>query len=485
MFSKYTGFSKFTANLIACCLAATCLLSSHIRAAEFMAGADISSLPVHEASGATYRSNGVAGDAIEILRDRGTNWFRLRLFVDPQFENNYNGGYDPFVAQDLDYTIALAQRIKEAGGKILLDFHYSDTWADPGHQWKPEAWKSLSMTDLKKQVYDYTRESIEAFKTAGVLPQMVQIGNEISKGMLWNGEYVDVQDQNESTIGGSNTGYPWTGPSNNTGLNRLADLLSEGIKGARDGAGPGEEPLIMIHHDKGSQWSVTEYYFDQLLPRLQANGTDIDVIGYSYYPQFHSGGIAGVQQNLNNTAAQYGKPVVIAETGFPFRNPQSDEQNLGFPVTQAGQQEFLQAIVDAVENVPNDMGLGAFWWYAEARPTTGLNVWENGRYGQFDQNGNVLPSTSVFNDVNLPGDYNFDGTVDGGDLAVWSELYGQSGWALDADGDNDGDVDGQDFLFWQRQFTAESLSAATVPEPTAHALFILLSVTLITLRHSN
>ena len=469
-----TKFSKFTANLIACGLAVTCLLSSHTHAAEFMVGADISSLTVHEANGATYRSNGVAGDAIEILRDQGTNWFRLRLFVDPQFENNYNGGYDPFVAQDLDYTIALAQRIKEAGGKILLDFHYSDTWADPGHQSKPEAWKSIStMTALQQQVYDYTKQSIEAFKTAGVLPQMVQIGNEIANGMLWN----------DDPWGGTNSGYPWTGGSHSTGFNRLATLLSAGINGARDGAGPGEEPLIMIHHDKGSQWSVTEYYFDQLLPRLQANGTDIDVIGYSYYPQFHSGGIAGVQQNLNNTASQYGKPVVIAETGFPFRNPQSDEQNLGFPVTQAGQQEFLQAIVDAVENVPNDMGLGAFWWYAEARPTTGLNVWENGRYGLFDQNGNVLPSTSVFNEVNLPGDYNFDGTVDGGDLTFWSELYGQSGWALDADGDNDGDVDGQDFLFWQRQFTAVApFGSVTVPEPSSLMLLALLFSTIATKR---
>lgn len=434
------------------------------QAVPFMAGADISSLPVHEQNGAIYRDNGVAGDAVEILSDHGVNWYRLRLFVDPQFENNYNGGYDPFVAQDLDYTIALAQRVKQAGGKILLDFHYSDTWADPGHQWKPEAWQSIStLSGLQQQVYDYTKQSIEAFKTAGVLPEMVQIGNEISNGMLWN----------DSPWGGTNSGYPWTGGSHNTGFNRLATLLSAGINGARDGAGPGEEPLIMIHHDKGSQWETTEYYFDQLLPRLQANGTDIDVIGYSYYPQYHSGGIAGVQQNLNNTAAQYGKPVVIAETGFPARNPQSDEQNLGFPVTQAGQQEFLQAIVDAVKNVPNDMGLGAFWWYADARPTSGLNVWEGGRYGLFDQNGNLQPAASVFENVNLPGDYNFDGQLNGEDLIVWSQLYGQTGAGLAADGDQDGDVDGRDFLFWQRHARGSDLNTLTIPEPNAFVLSML------------
>jgi arabinogalactan endo-1,4-beta-galactosidase len=456
-------------QLLGCVFAILIALALNTRAAEFIAGTDISSLPVHEANGATYRQNGVAADAIEILRSQGTNWFRLRLFVDPQFENNYNGGYDPFVAQDLEYTIQLAQRIKQAGGKILLDFHYSDTWADPGHQWKPAAWQSLSMTDLRQQVYNYTRDSIAAFKTADVLPQMVQIGNEIANGMLWN----------DDPWAGTNSGYPWTGGSHSTGFNRLADLLSEGIKGARDGADPGDEPLIMIHHDKGSQWSDTEYYFDELLPRLQSRGADIDVIGYSYYPQFHSGGLAGVEENLNNTAAQFGKPVVIAETGFPFRNPQSDEQNLGFPVTQAGQQQFLQAIVDAVESVPNNMGLGAFWWYAEARPTTGLNVWENGRYGLFDQNGNVLPSATVFNDVNLLGDYNFDGVVDGGDLAVFSQEFGLTDQPLAADGDRDGDVDGRDFLLWQRQFGGASLEAISVPEPATFVLgfFLIMSTT--------
>lgn len=441
---------RSAARRIACGFAASVLTfcASPALAAEFMAGADISSLPIHEEAGAIYRQNGMADDAIEILRDHGTNWFRLRLFVDPQFENNSNGGYDPFVAQGLDYTIALAQRVKQAGGKILLDFHYSDTWADPGHQWKPEAWESLDMTQLRQQVYDYTRDSIAAFKTAGVLPEMVQIGNEIANGFLWN----------QPDWAGTNSGYPWTGGSNNTGLNRLADLLSEGIKGARDGAGQGDEPLIMIHHDKGSQWGTTEYYFDQLIPRLQSRDADFDVIGYSYYPQFHSGGIAGVEENLNNTVAEFGKPVAIVETGFPSRNPQFDEQNLGFPVTPVGQQQFLQALVDTVKNVPNDMGLGVFWWYAEARPTQGLPVWEGGRYGMFDQNGNILPAASVFSSVNLAGDFNFDGVVDGRDFLAW-QRNPSIGNLSD----------------WQANYGAQALATSVaVPEPAV--LFVLFSV---------
>jgi hypothetical protein len=239
----------------------------------------------------------------------------------------------------------------------------------------------------------------------------------------------------------------------------------------------------MIHHDKGSQWGVTEYYFDELLPRLVSRDADIDVIGYSYYPQFHAGGIAGVQENLSNTVAAYGKPVVVAETGFPFRNAQSDEQNLGFPVTQAGQQQFLQAIVDAVKNVPNNMGLGAFWWYAEARPTTGLNVWEGGRYGLFDQNGNLLPAASVFDQVNLAGDFNLDGLVDGADLVEFSQQFGQSQQPLAADADRDGDVDGRDFLIWQRRVGGQALlDTITVPEPRS-LLLIVSGVIVVTVRN--
>jgi arabinogalactan endo-1,4-beta-galactosidase len=438
-------------------------------AAEFMAGADISSLAVFEQRGAVYRDNGAPRDVIEMFRDHGVNWCRLRLFVDPKFENNYDGGYDPFVAQDLNYTIALAQRVKQSGGKVLLDFHYSDTWADPGHQWKPEAWKSLATMDLlQQQVYDYTRQSIEAFHAAGVPPQMVQIGNEIANGLLWN---------DPPNRAGANSGYPWTGGSNSAGLNRLATLLTAGVKGARDGAGDGDKPLIMIHHDKGSQWGTTEYFFDQMLPRLAANDADVDVIGYSYYPQFHSGGVAGVQRNLNNTAAAYGKPVVLVETGFPSRNPQSDEQNLGFPVTEAGQRAFLDAVVDAVENVPNDLGWGVFWWYPEARPLSGLGVWESGRYGWFDSSGNLLPTIDAFAGLNplpTPGDFNGDGVVDGEDLAAWQSAFGEVGAGLAADGDDDGNVDGADFLLWQQALSAMPANApsAAIPEPSTHAFAI-------------
>jgi arabinogalactan endo-1,4-beta-galactosidase len=458
-----------TRLLAICAVAVFCAPSA---AAPFMAGVDISSLPVHQGRGAVYRDYGQTqtDDAIEIFNNHGVNYYRLRLFVDPQFQNNWSGGFDPFVAQDLDYTIALAQRVKQAGGKVLLDFHYSDTWADPGHQWKPEAWRSLStLSELEQQVYNYTKQSIEAFKAANVTPDMVQIGNEIASGFLWNNEYVPTNQLSDATVGGANTGYPWTGGQNAAGFDRLATLLSAGVKGARDGAGTGQEPLIMIHHDQGANWNATSYYFNRLLPRLEANGADPDVLGYSYYPIYHSGGIPAVQQNLTNSVNAYGKPVVIVEAGFPARVSQFQENppevNLGFEISEAGQQAYLQALVDTLQALPNEMGMGVFWWYAEARPTSGLNVWKNGRFSLFDQSGNLNDAARVFEQFLLtPGDFNRDGFVDTADYTVWR------------DGFATGTYDENDYADWKSNFGAGGNGAgapqSSVPEPAAIALLV-------------
>lgn len=367
--------------------------------AEFMAGADISALEVLEDHGATYRDNGVAGNAIDILHDHGMNWFRLRLFVNP------NSATDPFVVNDLNYTIALAQRAKAVGAKLLVDFHYSDTWADPAHQAKPAAWSSLSFANLVQRVHDYTRDAVSTLAQAGVGPDMVQIGNEIANGMLWS------------------SGNVWTGGTNNTGFNNLASLLNAGIAGAKEGAPVGAEPLIMIHHDQGAKWATTSYFFDKLVAR----NVDFDVIGYSYYPKYYytpstgAGGIADLQTNLNNTANAYHKPVVIVETGFPSRGAQY-EPDYEFDVSPTGQQQFTGALVTALEHVPNGLGQGLFWWYPEARPASGLSIWQDGRYGLFDQNGNLLPAANVFEQFlppAIPGDFNSDGAVDAADYVTW------------------------------------------------------------------
>jgi arabinogalactan endo-1,4-beta-galactosidase len=422
---------------------------SHVIAAPFMAGADVSALAVLEDHGAVYRDAGQPRDVIDMFSDHGVNWFRLRLFVNPSGED--------VVVNDLAYTLDMARRVKSAGGKLLLDFHYSDTWADPGRQTKPAAWNGLSFTQLQQRVHDYTRDVVQAFRDEDLAPQMVQIGNEISNGLLWS------------------DGYPWSGGSNNAGFDRLAALLTAGINGAKAGAAPGEEPLIMIHHDKGAQWSTASYYFNKLVAR----NVDFDVIGYSYYPKWHydpstqSGSIEDLQENLNNTAATFGKPVVVVETGFASRGAQF-EPEFEFPVSTAGQQQFLQAVVDSLQQVPGGLGWGAFWWYPEARPVNGMSVWEGGRYGWFDANGNLLPTISVFESLNpqFPGDFDGNGSVDAADLMTWQTQHGQTAANLNADGDDDGDVDGADFLLWQRHVTTASATASTTaaPEPAAVVL---------------
>jgi arabinogalactan endo-1,4-beta-galactosidase len=293
---------------------------------------------------------------------------------------------------------------------------------------------------------------------------MVQIGNEISNGLLWN------------------DGRPWTGGANNLGFDRLAALLAAGIDGAKDGAGPGQEPLIMIHHDRGDRWNTTSYFFDKLVDR----NLDFDVIGYSYYPKWHyseesgAGSVQDVEQNLHNTANRYGKPVVIVETGFAFRGAQF-EPEYEFDVSEQGQQEFLETLVDIVKGVPGGLGQGVFWWYPEARPVSGLSVWENGRYGLFDQQGELLPAISAYAPEIVPepvmGDYNGDSTVNAADYVVWRNTLGRVGRTLAADGDGDGRIDQDDFDVWVRQFGSQAapqgMGNAAVPEPSSTTVLLL------------
>lgn len=448
-------------------------------AGEFINGTDISALTVLENRGATYSKNGVVGDAIDILESNGVNWHRLRIFVNPT-------GSDPVAVQDLAYTIALAQRAKANGSRLLLDFHYSDTWADPGKQFKPSAWNLLNAEALKTQVKNYSASVITAMKNAGVMPEMVQVGNEISNGMLWN------------------NGRLWlSGVPEDTEFENLASLISKGIEGVKEASDPGNEPLIMIHHDKGGDWGTTSYYFDRLLPKLTAKGTPADVIGYSYYPLHHynenacnpsgmnCGSMLDVRANLLNTVNTYNLPVVMVEAGFASRDESSAPYE--FQVTPQGQKQYLEAVVDALQDIPNGMGWGLFWWYAEATPVDDNGtVWKYGSYGLFDKGVNwpnyalpseALPAQQVFADIaadfsTLPGDFNDDGSVDGLDFLLLQQELGQTGLLA---GDTNGDfrVNAEDLAIWEAAYgnpgpLADSIS---VPEPTSAVLFLIALIT--------
>src|SRR5690348_1606326 len=151
-------------------------------AQEFMAGADLSHLAFFESRGVTYRDNGQAQDALALLKQRGLTWVRLRLFT----SSDAQAQADPYnYLNNQAYSLPLALRVKKAGLRLLLDFHYSDTWADPGHQRKPAAWTNLTFVQLVQQMHDYNSNAIAAFNAAGAMPDCVQIGNEITSGLLW------------------------------------------------------------------------------------------------------------------------------------------------------------------------------------------------------------------------------------------------------------------------------------------------------------
>src|SRR3954464_4501854 len=162
-------------------IACTCA-AAELRADPFYMGGDVSLLPYIESRGGSFRDDGQVRPMEQIMVNHGDNLFRLRLFVNPNTNYTATSG----AIQDLNYTIALAQRLKATGAKILLDFHYSDTWADPGHQAKPASWGTQSFTTLKTTLHDYTQNALAAMRAAGASPDMVQVGNEITNGMLWS-----------------------------------------------------------------------------------------------------------------------------------------------------------------------------------------------------------------------------------------------------------------------------------------------------------
>ncbi len=242
-----------------------------------MLGADISFPPELEAKGMKFSDKGVEKDAIEILKDHGFNYVRLRIFNDPAADS----GYSPKKGFcDLQHTLEMAKRIKKAGLKLLLDFHYSDTWADPGKQYKPAAWKGLSFFELTKSLHNYTKEVMLALKQQNTLPDMVQNGNEINHGIVWP-----------------------DGRVNN--LDSLSQLIKAGITAVKEVA---PSTIIMLHVALGGQHDESVWFIDNMLAR----GVQFDVIGESYYPKWH-GTLDDLKNNLTSLAKRYPQDVIVVE----------------------------------------------------------------------------------------------------------------------------------------------------------------------------
>jgi arabinogalactan endo-1,4-beta-galactosidase len=255
---------------------------------------------------------------------------------------------------------ALGKRIKDAGFSFMLDFHYSDTWADPGKQWTPDSWKSLSDTELTNKIYEYTKDCLAQLKTAGATPDFIQTGNEISYGMLWGTEA-------EAGGTGNNRNRCYTN-SSDSNWTRFFNLLKKAALACREEC---PDAKVILHSERVATPNVLIDFFD----RMKSNGIDYDIIGLSYYP-YHHGDLATLETALNTLESKdYGKDIMIVEAGYYYAwqpakksstNPDGIEFDYSdtYPITPTGQQAFTKALIELLNNHSKVKGL--YWWWMEA-----------------------------------------------------------------------------------------------------------------------
>ena len=302
----------------------------------FFRGADISWLAQMEATGYIfYDENGNPSDCLDLLTARGINAVRLRVFVHPS-SHPISGHCSP------EETALMAARCRQKGLDVMIDFHYSDTWADPGHQTKPATWAAVPFAALKDSVYTHTYQTIQLLKQAGVTPKWVQIGNEIPSGMLWPDGHVNNPLQ-------------------------LAQLINSGNQAVKD---IDTASQTIVHIDQGNDNGRFRWFFDL----MQQNGAQFDIIGASYYPHWlgtdYTVTISDLGNNLNDMVTRYNKPVMIVEVGGDYWQVQNSK-------------DLLVATIGTALDVPNKQCLGVFYWEPQgAKPWSGyqLNCWQdNGR----------------------------------------------------------------------------------------------------------
>ncbi len=325
-------------------------------------------LPALIDNGAIYcDSAGTERNAYELFTEQGWNAQRVRLFVDPSYANEQHK--DEGVCQDLDYVIALCKDIQAAGFQIMLDFHYSDTWADPAKQFTPHEWENLTADELVQQVYSYTRSVLETLLDNDIMVQLIQVGNEITYGMCWPLGKVD--------------------PNSDENWDVLSAMLRAGSKACRYVY---PEAKLIIHTEHAQETDTTLNYYE----RIQRYGVDYDVIGLSYYPMWH-GTIPHLGETIDALVAGYpDKEIMVVEAAFYYSRKNdpwahdSEEFSDHFPISIDGQLKFTRELVDELLQHPVT---GLFWWYPEENfyGTNRTRGWLN--RGLFDNNnGRALPA---------------------------------------------------------------------------------------------
>lgn len=305
----------------------------------FVKGADISWVTEMESAGIKfYDKNGAQKELFALMKSLGMNTIRLRVWVNPA------DGWS-----NTDDLIAKAKRAKNAGMKVLVDFHYSDTWADPGKQPKPAAWSSLDFPTLVTTLHDYTAGVMNALKNNGVTPDWVQVGNETDDGMLWEDGRASLHMAN------------------------FAALIKAGYEAVKSVS---STTKVIVHVSNGYNNNLFRYLFDG----LKNNGAQWDIIGMSLYPSTTNWQTLNAQclANINDMVARYSTPVMVVEVGMAAADP-TDSRG------------FLTDIITKVNSVPGGNGLGVLYWEPEAYN------W-NYSLGAFDSTGKPTIALDAFGD---------------------------------------------------------------------------------------
>ena len=333
---------------------------------KFLKGVDISSLPEHIDGGEKfYTADGRCVDAFELLKENRINSVRLRIWNDPsQFEEAK--GYC-----SLKHTIEMAKKIRANEMHFMLDFHYSDYWADPGQQRKPHAWENLSYDELKEAVYSYTKEVLDALEAQDCLPDIVQVGNEIRSGMLFPDGAVPNYEN-------------------------LAGLINAGIRAIRDKS---PDISVMIHLDQGGRFFDLKEWFDAV---FAAGMEPIDAIGISYYSFWH-GTFMDLKSSMEHLIERYRVPVYVVETAHPWRHCRNEHisedlmATAGLPAGEEQQKKSLSLVMQIASMASGDLPTGVYYWEPLCIPGKSYGSWDE-NMGMLDEHGKALCSFEAYRD---------------------------------------------------------------------------------------
>lgn len=418
---KKVILSAITATMISCSLPFTALAAVQVNPIEnlstdFIKGADVSIMPELERNGTKFYDNGIEQDGLTILKNHGVNWIRVRIWNNPYVvgPEGVGGGNT-----DEAKAIEMAKRAKALGMKVLVDFHYSDFWVDPGQQKKPDAWKNDSGDKLVDDVYAYTAKVMQDFNAQGVTPDMVQVGNELNNGMLWPEAQLTEDNPN---------GYKF-----------LAKLLNAGLQAVHDN--DKDNKVKTMIHLAGVDVNLYHTFFNNLIVKNKVN--DFDIIGMSFYPFWH-GTMDDLKNTMNDVSAKYNKDVIAVETAFGYTLEDADfeknnfgtneEKVGGYKATVQGQATGLRDVMATVASVNDNRGLGIFYWAPDWvinekvgwKSNGGGNGWDN--LTLFDTKGNALESMDTFNLVSDPNNQYIEpqvtaiNTVDVKDVSLYSNV---------------------------------------------------------------